>query len=97
MRACPGREIRNATDAPPSARAHDRSMTSNDATGVKPGYIIEIHGHRVGDHPRLGEILEVLGEPGHTHYRVRWEDDREAIVYPAEDATIRPPHGPTGE
>ena len=57
---------------------------------AKPGYVIEIHGHRVGEHPRLGEILEVIGDPGREHYRVLWEDGREAIVYPAEDAIVRP-------
>lgn len=68
-------------------------MKTTDTTAVKPGHIIEIHGHKVGEPPRLGEILEVLGEPGREHYRVRWEDDHEAIFYPAEDATIRPPKG----
>lgn len=65
-------------------------MTTNEQPTVVPGYVIEIHGHKVGEHPRLGEILEVLGEPGREHYRVRWEDGHEAIVYPAEDALIRP-------
>jgi hypothetical protein len=65
-------------------------MTTNEQPAVVPGYVIEIHGHKVGEHPRLGEILEVLGEPGREHYRVRWEDGHEAIVYPAEDALIRP-------
>ena len=69
-------------------------MTTQKPYRAKPGYIIEIHGHKVGEHPRLGEILEVLGDPGREHYRVRWEDDHEAIVYPAEDAIVRPGHSP---
>lgn len=68
-------------------------MTNETHYRAKPGDIIEIHGHKVGEHPRLGEILEVLGEPGREHYRVRWEDEHEAIVYPAEDAIVRPGHG----
>jgi len=68
-------------------------MTTQTLYRAKPGDIIEIHGHKVGEHPRLGEILEVLGDPGREHYRVRWEDEHEAIVYPAEDATVRPGHG----
>jgi hypothetical protein len=65
-------------------------MSTMTTYPVKPGDVIEIHGHRVGEHPRLGEILEVIGDPGREHFRVRWEDDHEAIVYPAEDAIIRP-------
>lgn len=65
-------------------------MSTMTTSAVKLGDVIEIHGHRVGEHPRLGEILEVIGDPGREHFRVRWEDDHEAIVYPAEDAIIRP-------
>jgi hypothetical protein len=53
------------------------------------GAVIEIHGHRLGEKPRTGEILEVLGEPAHEHYRVRWDDGHESIFYPSGDATIR--------
>jgi hypothetical protein len=56
---------------------------------AKVGDVLVIHGHRVGEGSRTAEILEVLGEPGHEHYRVRWEDDRETIYYPSSDATIR--------
>ena len=55
------------------------------------GDLIEITGHSVGDAPRAGEILEVLGDPGHEHFRVRWEDGHESINFPAEDALIRHP------
>jgi Domain of unknown function (DUF1918) len=53
------------------------------------GDVIFIEGHHVGDSRRTGEILEVLGSPGHEHYRVRWDDDRETVFYPSSDATIR--------
>jgi len=53
------------------------------------GDVIVIEGHHVGDARRAGEILEVLGSPGHEHYRVRWDDDRETVFYPSSDATIR--------
>ena len=52
---------------------------------------IEITGHAVGDAPRNGEIIEVLGEPRHEHVRVRWEDGHESINVPAEDALISRP------
>jgi hypothetical protein len=52
---------------------------------------IEITGHAVGDAPRSGEITEVLGEAGHEHFRVRWEDGHDSISFPAEDAVISRP------
>jgi hypothetical protein len=55
------------------------------------GDLIEITGHAVGNAPRNGEITEVLGEPGHEHFRVRWEDGHESINFPAEDAVISRP------
>jgi carbamate kinase len=37
---------------------------------------------------RRGQILEVLGAPGHEHYRVRWDEEHESIVYPAGGVTF---------
>ena len=65
-----------------------KQMTVNIHSG-RTGDVIVVSGHRVGDRERLGEILETLGEAGHTHYRVRWEDGTESIFYPGNDATIR--------
>ena len=58
---------------------------------AEAGDRIEITGHAVGNAPRNGEITEVLGEPGHEHFRVRWEDGHESISFPAEDAVISRP------
>lgn len=58
---------------------------------AEAGDLIEITGHVVGDAPRNAEILEVLGEHGHEHYRVRWEDSHESIYFPADDAVITRP------
>jgi hypothetical protein len=58
------------------------------------GDLVEIHGHRLGQPGRTGEILEVLGQPEHEHYRVRWEDGRESIFTPGSDASIRHAHRP---
>ena len=58
---------------------------------AKVGDRIDITGHVVGDAPRSAEILEVLGAPGHEHFRVRWEDGHESIYFPAEDAIIKRP------
>jgi Domain of unknown function (DUF1918) len=54
--------------------------------------VIAIHGHRVGEAERTGEVLEVLGEPGHEHFRVRWEDGHESVFYRSSDAVVRPAH-----
>jgi len=62
---------------------------TTEAPHAQPGDVVIVEGHRVGDARRLGEILEVLGAPGHEHYRVRWDDGREAVFYPSSDATIR--------
>jgi hypothetical protein len=54
------------------------------------GDLITVTAHHVGESERVGEILEVLGEPGHEHFRVRWDDGHESVFYPSSDATNRP-------
>lgn len=56
---------------------------------TQAGDVVEITGHRVGETRRTGEILEVIGEPGQEHFRVRWEDGHESSFYPSSDAVIR--------
>jgi Ala-tRNA(Pro) deacylase len=53
------------------------------------GDLIVVGGHKVGEAQRTGEIREVLGEPAHPHYRVRWQDGHESVLYPSSDASIR--------
>jgi hypothetical protein len=65
-------------------------MTHVTTIKAQPGDLVVIEGHRVGDRRRLGEILEVLGDDLHQHYRVRWEDGHESVFYPSNDATIQP-------
>ena len=60
------------------------------APRAQAGDWIVIHPHAVGEHPREGLILEVLGEPGHERYRVRWDEEHESVFYPGSDAAIRP-------
>ena len=60
------------------------------STRASPGDLVVITAHRLGEAERLGEILEVLGDPAHPHYRVRWEEGRECVFYPSNDAVIRP-------
>lgn len=63
-------------------------MASTDAPVTRPGDLIEIEAHRVGEAQRKGEIVEVMGEAGHEHYRVRWEDGSETVFYPSNDAHV---------
>ncbi len=53
------------------------------------GDFVDVTGHRVGEPARSGKILDVLGEEGHRHYRVRWQDGHESIVYPGSDTIVR--------
>jgi Ala-tRNA(Pro) deacylase len=55
---------------------------------IERGDVVSISARRVGEHTRLGEIVEVIGDPGHPHYRVRWEDGRESVLYPGESTSI---------
>ena len=51
-----------------------------------------------GQPARTGEIVECLDEGGLTpHFRVRWSDGHESIVYPGGDARVEPAPGPAGE
>jgi len=65
------------------------AQTENGSRG-HVGDLVVVEGHRVGQGRRIGEILEVLGEPGREHYRVRWDADRESVFYPSSDSTIQP-------
>jgi hypothetical protein len=47
-----------------------------------------------GEPARRGQIVEVLGQPGHERYRVRWDEQHESIVFPADGVTVVR-HGPT--
>jgi len=51
------------------------------------GDMIEMRGLH-GQAPRRGEILEILGTSDRPHYRVRWDEQHESIVYPADGVLI---------
>ena len=63
------------------------AVTRNIEASV--GDTVELSGRRVGDRARRGEILEVLGEGDHRHYRVCWEDGHETVLYPGAGTTFR--------
>jgi hypothetical protein len=64
-------------------------VKAQDASAVEVGDLVVIEEHRVGGSRRIGAILEVLGGPGHERYRVRWDDDRESIFSPSNDAIFQ--------
>ena len=47
-----------------------------------------IRSHQVGRSDQHGEIIEIITTGGQ-HYRVRWSDGRETILFPGPDATVR--------
>ena len=58
--------------------------TKQQSQHPSAGDWIEVHAPAQGRGMQRGQILEVLGRPGHEHYRVRWSDDHESIYYPAD-------------
>lgn len=49
-----------------------------------------VHGAKVGQPDRVGEIVEVVHSHGPQRYRVRWSDGHESIYSPGADAEIDP-------
>jgi hypothetical protein len=62
---------------------------AQDSSQARVGDLVIVEGHRIGEARRSGEILEVLGEAEHAHYRVRWDDGHESVFYPSSDATTQ--------
>src|SRR5271165_5222414 len=46
---------------------------NKDNSTARAGDWLEVAGV-AGSPPRRGEIREILGAPGHTHFRVRWDE-----------------------
>ena len=64
-------------------------MTNQQSSRIdaRVGDWLEAHGIH-GAPPRRGEIIEILGRPGHEHFRVRWDERHESIVYPADGVSV---------
>ena len=65
------------------------------STGVHAGDWIECRSV-YGQASRRGQIIEVLGHDVHEHYRVRWDETHESIVYPADGVIVTPGPGRRG-
>jgi len=61
-----------------------RNVTS---AAARAGDLLEARGIH-GEQSRRGQIVEILGEPGHEHYKVRWDEVHESIVYPADGVEV---------
>jgi hypothetical protein len=63
---------------------------TNDArAGTRVGDWLETRGIH-GEPTHRGQIIEILGAGEHEHYRVRWDERHESIVYPADGVTVVP-------
>lgn len=58
---------------------------------AQAGDWLVIKGHKVGEHERKAQILDVRGRDGAPPYLVRWfDDEHEGLVYPGSDAVVEP-------
>jgi len=55
---------------------------------ARVGDWLEVAGSPAGAPPRRGQISEILGHPGHVHFRVRWDEGHESLVYPEHGAAV---------
>ena len=55
---------------------------------AEKGDRLHMHGRVVGQHDRLAEIVEVLGEKGGPPFRVRFEDGHESVMSPGPDCVV---------
>jgi Domain of unknown function (DUF1918) len=70
----------------------DRPMPRPDtwhSVDAHPGDAVTVTRRGVLDAARSGVILEVLGESGRRHYRVRWDDGHVSLLHPGRDVVTR--------
>jgi hypothetical protein len=58
-----------------------------DTSAAHAGDWLEVEG-AAGRPSRRGQIVAVVGRPGHVRFRVRWDEEHESFVYPAEHGAI---------
>jgi len=63
--------------------------TQRNRVEARRGDWLEAHGLHGGP-PRRGEVIELMGGLEHEHYRVRWDDGHESIVYPDDGVLVVP-------
>ncbi|MEU0918949.1 DUF1918 domain-containing protein [Streptomyces cyaneofuscatus] len=55
-----------------------------------------MHGRTVGQHDRVAEIIEVLGDGGTPPYRLRFPDGHEHLMSPGPDSVVQHIEAPQG-
>lgn len=55
-----------------------------------------VHGRRVGQPDREGDVVEVRGQDGQPPYMVRFDDGHERLVFPGADCVVHPAAGSPG-
>lgn len=53
------------------------------------GDTLRMHGRIVGQHDRVAEIVEVMGNDGTPPYRVRFDDGHETLMAPGPDCVVQ--------
>jgi hypothetical protein len=66
-------------------------LTEQLRTTARPGDWIRTHGTAHAA-PRHGQIVEVVGPPGHECYKVRWADQVESLFVPSDGDEITRHH-----
>ena len=62
------------------------------AAQARPGDIVVVRAHHVGERDRDGEVVEARGADGGPPYLVRWSDSgHETLLFPGSDAAFRHP------
>jgi Domain of unknown function (DUF1918) len=64
--------------------------TESQKNSAAAGDWIEARG-LPGQPSRRGEIVEVIGQGSHEHYRVRWDERHESLLYPADGVIVLGP------
>lgn len=76
---------------------HPAYVLTDEAKGVVAmqaavGDVLRIHGAKVDDPDKTGEIMEIKGKSGEPPYLVRFSDGHTGLVFPGPDAIVeRPP------
>jgi hypothetical protein len=56
------------------------------------GDVVVVHGRKVGDAERRGEVLEVRGQDGAPPYVVRWDTaGTQGLFFPSSDVSVQHP------
>jgi len=71
----------------------------SDTVATTAGHVgdfVEVNG-LAGRPAKRGQIVEVLGAGSHVHFRVRWDEQHESLLYPTEGATVIHPAAHAGK